>query len=147
MKGFTLLEILIVFAILAILSAISVGFYKNYAINSEMDLVKKAMIANLKQARSKSMTGEEGLKWGIHFINSEDDYYEIFSTPADYSSASTTIFSATYFPKTISFIEPITSSTIIFNKINGMISATSTVIFSSQIATSTITITPAGNIY
>jgi prepilin-type N-terminal cleavage/methylation domain-containing protein len=92
--GFSLLELLIVIAVIAIIFAIGGGFYVNYGKKIEIDSVSQTITFDLKQAQSKAMIGQGGYKWGIRFINGTSDYYEIFSTPSDYAHAnsSTTIF-------------------------------------------------------
>lgn len=150
MKGFSLLETLTVIAILAVLAAISSGIYTGFIRKTELDSAAKTIIFDLKNVRAKSMSGESGLKWGARFINSADDYYETFSTPTIYESASTTIEETIYLPSGISFTYPVpsSSSTVIFDKIRGTISATTTISASSTEGDGrTITITPIGNIY
>ena len=149
-SGFSLLEVLIVIAILSVLAVAGAGFYRSFIKSAEIGLVAKNIISDLKDARAKSMVGENGLKWGVHFINGNEDYYEIFSTPADYSSASTTIDETDYLPGAIYFTSPanLSSSTVIFGKINGTTTATTTIgISSSEEEVKTITITPIGTIY
>ncbi len=144
------MEVLIVIAILSVLAVAGAGFYRSFIKSAEIGLVAKNIISDLKDARAKSMAGENGLKWGVHFINGNEDYYEIFSTPADYSSASTTIDETDYLPGVIYFTSPanLSSSTVIFGKINGTTTATTTIgISSSEEEVKTITITPIGTIY
>ena len=148
MSAFTLLEALIVVAILSVLAFAGFGLYRNFVKSSELDLLTKEIIFGLKNVQVKAMAGDKGLKWGIHFVNDSSDYYEFFSTPADYSSASTTIDNVFYLPGAAYFTNPTTSSTVLFNKIRGTIAATTTVSVSSPDGDiKTITVTPIGNIY
>ena len=146
-RGFTLLEILIVISILVIISSIGVGSYLNYARNIEINSVTQNVIFDLKQTQSKAMTGEGSFKWGVHFVNSTRDYYEIFSTPTDYSDVSKVTTATNYLSSSISFSNPAEGFTkdIIFNKISGGTVATS-IVLSSQYNTSTISISSIGNI-
>lgn len=108
------------------------------------------IIFDLKQAQAKAMAGEEGRKWGVHFINNSEDYYEIFSTPTNYDDASKTIETTLYLSASISFTAPIASasSTVIFDKIKGITAGTSIIVVSSiSGGTKTITVTAGGSIY
>jgi len=146
-KGFTLLELLIVIAILAIISTIGAGFYINYNKNIEINSVSKNIVSDLKQAQSRSMSGSGDFKWGIHFVNGSEDYYELFSTPTDYNSGLKVISSKYYLSNGINFSVPVPDSSIdvIFDKINGGTINSSIVLESSDL-TKTISISSIGNI-
>lgn len=149
-EGFTLLELLIVIAILAILASFGTGFFINYARSSEINSAYKSIISNLKEAQAKSISGEEGLKWGVRFANDTSDYYELFSTPTNYSDASKIIRATGYLPGGIYFTQPAesASTTIIFEKIRGTTAANAgVVISSSNNQTKNVNVTTAGNIY
>jgi prepilin-type N-terminal cleavage/methylation domain-containing protein len=149
-SGFTLLEVLIVVAILGAIVAVTTGMYLNFSKDTELETSAKEIIYELQTVRSRSMTGENGLKWGINFVNDTDDYYQIFSTPTDYASASMSVDTTKYLQNNLTFTDPLpaTSSVVLFNKISGSIDAEKTITISSSIAgTRTITITTSGNIY
>ena len=142
------MEVLLVVGILGILSTISFGVYQGFIRDTEISMAAKNIVFDLKQARSRAMAGENGEKWGVHFINGADDYYEIFSTPTDYNDVNKTIESANYLSAAIFFVEPAVSSTIIFNKISGNISSAFSVTISSpNNQTKIINVTAVGNIY
>ncbi|MEI6580669.1 MAG: hypothetical protein WCO07_00685 [bacterium] len=146
-KGFTILEVLIVFATLVVISVAGSGFYKNYSKNVEINTTAQTISAELRQMQSKSMTGEGGLKWGIHFINGSSQYYELFSTPTDYDDASKVIISTNYLPIGITFSDPAASSSkdIIFSRITGLASSSSISITASGV-TQTISVTSVGTV-
>ena len=149
-RGFTLLEVLIVIAILGTIVAVTAGMYLNFSKDTELEAAAKDIIYDLKTTRSRAMTGDGDLKWGINFVNDTDDYYEIFSTPTDYNSASMSVDTTKYLQNNITFTDPLnaTSSVVLFNKISGSIDAEKTTTISSTVAgTRTIIITTSGNIY
>lgn len=147
-NGFTLLEVLIVIGILAVLTSISAPIYRNFVKTSELGVTAKIMTSFLREARSKSMTGNLNLKWGIHFVNSGTDYYESFSTPTDYSDSLKSVIATTSLPFGVNFTAPVSTSDVIFGKIVGTTTATTTVTFTSTDGESkTVTVTPIGNIY
>lgn len=149
-KGFSLLEILIVMAVMAIIAGIGSGFYSNYNKNIEIKSVAETLLSDLKQTQSKSMIGENdstgaNVKWGIHFVNGVTDYYEIFSTPTDYANAGKIVTIKKYLPNGITFYDPATTEDIIFNRISGRTSAT--IIHIKSLTISKIfTISAIGNI-
>ncbi len=147
MKGFTLLEILIVLSIVVILSAAGVSGYRTFGKSVEISSLTQSISAELRLMQAKSMSGESGLKWGVHFVNGATDYYELFSTPTDYASASTTVTATTTLPRNVSFLEPTSgqSKDIIFNKITGNTTATSVSIISENV-TKSIQVTAIGTV-
>lgn len=147
-KGFTLLELLLVIGIIAVMAATGNGYYRNYVKNVEFDTVAKNALFDLKNAQSKAMSGEEDVKWGIHFVNGSDDYYELFLTPTIYSDPARSTRFNVYLPGTITFSNPAEgfNTDIIFDKISGS-ATSSSVSFVFEGATKTITVTSQGTIY
>jgi type II secretory pathway pseudopilin PulG len=147
--GISFLEILIVVGIIAIISAVASAFLADYGKGVEIEVTKNRIISDLKQAQTKSMTGDSGLFWGVYFVNATSGYYRVYSTPTTYASASTTIQDTVYLPGRVSFSVP--SSTpvdVLFQKIRGTINATSTIVLvSSSTPSSTVIIVPSGLIY
>lgn len=144
-KGFSLLEILIVLAIVGILATAGSGFYANYGKNIEINSVAGTITSDLKLAQAKSMIGESNYIWGLHFVNAATDYYEIFHTPTDYSVGIVT--STNYLFSGVVFSDPSegSSKNIIFNKISGGTSISSIAITSFGI-TKTISVSSIGTI-
>lgn len=142
------MEMLLVIAILAILGTIGLGSYRNFAKTVELDSTFSAIIADSRTARAKAMAGENDLKWGGHFVNGASDYYEIFSTPTDYSSPSKTIKDTFYLGGGIVFTAPTEGLTtdVIFTKVTGTTTA-ATITISSEGRSKTVNFTAAGNIY
>lgn len=136
-----------VVAIIGILAALGTSSYFGYLKNVEIGSVSREIVSGLREAQGRAMAGESGKKWGVHFVNGADDYYEMFSTATDYAGA--TVSSATYLRSGVEFVSPASggSQDIIFNRISGTITATSTVVISSAGGTATTTVTALGNIY
>jgi len=142
-KGITLIETLLVIGVLAILAVTGSSIYRNYSKNVELEANASAIISDLKSVQSKSMNGEEGLKWGIRFVNGTDDYYEIFSTATDYSGA--LVKRKAYLTDIITFSSP--TDDIIFDKIRGTVDAQKQVVLTFEGTNKTITVTTLGTIY
>jgi len=148
-SGVTLLEIIIVMSILAILATMATGYYRNYLKSVELQNAAKNIIFDLKGVQVKAMSGENQLKWGVHFVNSSSDYYETFSTPTNYADPSKVVENTIYLPSTVIFTNPSEGNTadIIFERIKGTISSLATITISSENNSQTITVTVQGNVY
>jgi prepilin-type N-terminal cleavage/methylation domain-containing protein len=144
-KGFSLLELIMVVAIVVLIGSMGVGMYLNYGKTVEVNGIAQSISYDLKDAQSKAMTGEGGFKWGIHFFNTTNDNYQIFSTATDYSSA--TVASTSYLPSTVTFSSPASglSTDIIFSRISGT-TTPSSVVLVSQGNTRTVSVSSLGSI-
>lgn len=133
-SGFTLLELMLVMAILVIIALASRDIYNNFALDTSIDNNSKTIMFDLRSARDRAMNGQNDYNWGIHFVNSASDYYEIFSTPTNYASASTTIESTNYLNGNTTFSSPSAGNSIdiIFTKISGLATATDIIIVSGS---------------
>ena len=148
-SGFTLLEVVMVVAIISVISVAGAGYYVNYAKSIELESAAKNILSDLRNARSKAMAGESDLKWGVHLTNGSDDYYELYSTPTTYADVSMTTSTTTYLSSAVIFTAPPSnsSSDVLFTKIQGTPNASSTISIFSRNATRTIMVTTNGIIY
>lgn len=147
-RAFTLIELLIVIAILAILGAAGFGYYANTARDVEITTISHEITADLRSARSSAINGEKSRAWGLHFVNSSRNYVQLYSTPTSYSDASTTIEDTTYLTDGVTFADPSTSTTkdILFARITGTTTASSITITSS-LESLTVHVSSLGVVY
>lgn len=149
-NGFSLLELLIVVAIIALLGAAGSGYYRGFVKTVELQSVSKTLAEDLRYARSKSMIGEGGVKWGAHMVNTSggSQYYELFSTPTNYADAGKAVISTTTLSVGLTFSDPIAGANkdIIFTKISGTTTAT-TVAVVSEGKYATTTVVGIGTVY
>lgn len=146
-RGFSLLEILIIVAIMALLAGAGAPFYRGIVKNVQLESATKIFAADLRQMRSKSMSGEGNAKWGIRVVNVNEgnQYYELFWTATNYAGG--TIVSTTTLSSGVMFSDPSTgtSKDIVFSKISGT-TTEATVTFVGENLTQTISISPIGSI-
>ena len=143
--GFTLLEALLVIAILAVVGVAGVGYYRNYVKASELEQASRTIIFDLRQVQAKAIAGEDAKNWGIRFWNvAGSDYYEKFLTLSNYSSG--TVKETTYLPGSVTFNTPPTVD-VIFTRIQGTTSPNATIIIQSEGRTKDMNVTTTGNIY
>ena len=144
-KGFSLLELLIVIAIISLLGSMGMGFYRGYVKEVEIKSASKMIESDLREMRAKSMIGESGYKWGVSFVKSASgDYYITFSTDGTNSTTTAT----TTLSAGITFSDPTTGyKEVIFNKISGTIPTATTTSITVEGKTSTTTISTIGTIY
>ena len=141
-KGFTLLEILLVVALMAVLAGFSVAVYRNYGASIQLD------IYDLRQMQTRAAAGQGRLNWGAHFVNGAQDYYELFSSPSNYADGGKLTLSLVYLPGNVIFTRPANSSNqdIIFASITGATTADYVTISADNNAKS-VNVTASGSVY
>ena len=144
-SGFTLLELTLVIGMIVIIATMSRDFFGSFVGGAQLENNAKTIIFDLRNTRDKAMNGLEDRNWGIHFVNSTNDYYEIFSTPTNYSDLAKKILVTSYLQNSIIFSSPAegVNSDIIFTKINGQ-AASSSIIIKAGINQRTISVQPQG---
>lgn len=71
MKGFTLLEILLVLAMIAIIFAISPPLYTKLVSQSALDSDISTLVSVLRKAESNSLASSYNSSWGVQITNSK----------------------------------------------------------------------------
>jgi prepilin-type N-terminal cleavage/methylation domain-containing protein len=80
-RGFTLIEILLVVAILAIIGTIATFGFTNARKVKDLEHDTRAVAAYLRDAQQRSITGADGAEWRVEFHKvSGQDYYELVSS-------------------------------------------------------------------
>lgn len=140
-----MLEILLTIAILAGISVLLVGVYNGFSETVEIRTVTEQLRSDLVHARTRAASGEEGRNFGVRIVSGTPSYYQIFSTPGDFTSASTTIDRRETIPSSISVVEPASGSEkiVLFQSIRGT-AAASNIILSARGASSTIRVSAQG---
>jgi prepilin-type N-terminal cleavage/methylation domain-containing protein len=150
-NGFSLIEVVVVLAIMIILTVVAVVNLRPTLSRKQLDTTAQTMEAVLDEARSRAVSGESGVVWGVHFDNttSTTPFYSLFQN--SYSAANR----INYYPLpygvqfSTSSIASGGSLDVIFNQISGLPPASSSFVLNLvsgglTIATSGITITSQG---
>ena len=65
MRGFTLIEMMIVVAILAIIGFVAVGFVSDSVPRNQLQAETDALVGMARRAQSRTIAGQEGDVWGV----------------------------------------------------------------------------------
>ena len=91
-QGFSLVELLLVVAVMAAVSAVSIPMYQSYRIRSDLFLSRDVVIQALYRARLLTQTGQQDDEWrysitgntvykGSNFVTRDTQYDEVFALP------------------------------------------------------------------
>ena len=77
-KGFTLMELVLVIAILGIIAGLGIGNYANFLRQSSLDSAANEIVAKLREAQTNSQASSDNYAWGVEFDTTNKDRYVIF---------------------------------------------------------------------
>lgn len=132
-KGFTLLEIILVVALILFLFGISMPVYQTMLFGSEVESGNKILVSTLRKAQTQSMASVSDAKWGVKLFSNNLVLFKGDSYDARDSSAD----SAYTLPATFVISGP---TEIVFSKKYGIPSATGTITLSLNGKTANILI-------
>ncbi len=84
-RGFTLIEILIVFAIITIIAGVGVYSFLGYHQSQQVEDEARSLVAFLKSAQEKSIDQESSSRWGVYFdtLGDDRDSYYLYQVDED----------------------------------------------------------------
>jgi len=74
-KGFTLIEVILVLAIIIAMVVLSIPFYQSFQIRTQLSNTSQEITQTLRYSQSKAMAIEDYSNFGLHF---ESDKYVLF---------------------------------------------------------------------
>ena len=66
-KGFTLVEFVVVIAVIAILAAATAPFYRSFYLAQQFESTADELVANLRRAQARAMASEQDSAWGVRW--------------------------------------------------------------------------------
>jgi len=69
MRGFTLVELLVVFGIFIIVSVLSIPFVQSFQVRSDLRTATNDLMQTLRRAQLQSVDGVAGFGWGVYLDN------------------------------------------------------------------------------
>ena len=102
MKGFTLIEVVISVSILALLGVLAALIFFGSQRDTDVSAAAQKIAATLREAQTRSMSGEQTSTWGVQFSTSipTENFFSLFHG-ASYASATAT--TTTYLPANLRF--------------------------------------------
>lgn len=77
-NGFTLMELVLVIAILGIIAGLGIGNYANFLRQGSLDSAANEIVAKLREAQTKAQASGDGTGWGVYFDTTNKDRYILF---------------------------------------------------------------------
>lgn len=70
-RGFTLIEILVVIAIMSVLAAVSFPFYARFVTQNNVSSTANGLVGSLQKAQLYAMSGKNNSSWGVRYADSK----------------------------------------------------------------------------
>lgn len=117
MKGFTLIELIVVVFIILILGALSVPFFQSFQVSSDLYTLTDEVTRTLRNVQTAAWAGQNNSAWGVYFNETGKKY--ILYKGSNYDSRDQT-FDLVYDYKNIFSISTnLPNNEIIFKQYNG----------------------------
>ena len=136
-KGFTLLEVLLSIAAIAILAGISIPVWRNLQVKNDLDIATTTIVQDLRRAQVLSQAVDGDTSWGVKVQSGSIVLFKGTS----YSTRDST-FDETFDLQ--SSITPSGTTEIVFAKFTGLPQTTGTITLTSEQDSKNITINAKG---
>lgn len=105
-QGFTLLEVLIVIAVLAILTAAGIGYFWSSIAEVSAGSTVKSFVADIEAAKGRAVVGDRGMSWGVRVIPLARTW-EFYATSSRSYAADSFSSETRTLPFGVSWIDPV----------------------------------------
>ena len=124
MRGFTLVELLLVMAIVALVGALSVPMLQTTQVSADLTSSTQKLISTLRRAQWQATTEQEADSWGVYFDNGVKSF--ILFKGVNYAGRDQTADQVFSWPATFTLSTDF-GNEIIFNLASGQPTASGTV--------------------
>lgn len=132
-KGFSLLELVIGIAIIAIIAGISVATFAKFSRSSSVNKEADIALSHLEKARNQTLASVDSSSFGVRFSTSTITFYK----GTTYSGSTGRVVQSIPSNVLVSYSFTGNAQEIYFNRLTGIPSATGTVTFTSRSNAST----------
>lgn len=137
-KGFTLLEILLSIALIAILAGFSIPVYQSFQVKNDLDVATNIVAQSLRRAQSLSRSQDGDISWGVKIQTGSITLFK----GTNYATRDSAFDELFNMPQTIT---PSGLGEIVFTKFSGDPQSTGNIVLNSTInETKNITINSKG---
>ncbi|HXK37673.1 MAG TPA: prepilin-type N-terminal cleavage/methylation domain-containing protein [Candidatus Paceibacterota bacterium] len=127
-RGFTILEVLLVIAVIAILSAAGVSYFRSSIVEVAAGSTMKSFVADIEAARGRAIVGDRGMTWGVRAVP-QNMTWEFYATTTRDLSAEVFQTETHMLPFGVSWLDPSSNpKSIEFAPLTGSASTTTFVL-------------------
>jgi GxxExxY protein len=138
-RGFTIIELLIVIAIVAIIGGTTIPLGANFLVRSHVENKTNELVSSLRTAQLNTISGKEDSQWGVNITSTQI----ILFAGASYAARDSTFDQIFSIPGSVT----ITTDEIIFSKLTGDPDATASLTVSAGGAgNSTVSVNEVGTV-
>ncbi len=139
-RGFTLIEVMLSLAMIAILAGVSLPIYQSFQVRNDLDIAAVTIAQSMRRAQTLSQAVDGDITWGVDIQSGSITIYK----GASYAGRDATYDELFNMPTSTT---PSGLSGVVFAKFTGMPQITGTITLTSNLnETRTITINSKGTI-
>lgn len=75
-NGFTLLELLLVIALVALIAGLSIPFYSNFIVRNYLNTSSSSLVQTVEKAQNYAKSGKQDATWGVYMTSSDYTLYK-----------------------------------------------------------------------